>query len=235
MFAGTLSGFFGIGGGTILVPMLLFIGYEMKPSVGISVVQMVFSSVYGSFLNYKAKSLALRAVFPVAFGGFFGALFSGTLVSNVDAIYLEYAFIMFVAIALVRMAYKPKQYAQEAVAHPVILFMIGTVLGLFSISIGVGGSLLLVPILVGFFHWQLKKAISAGLFFVIFSSSSGFISLAKADQILYTEGLIIGAASLVGVYFGTKLKNKTPDGLQKKVLLLFYTMVLSYLVVRMVG
>jgi len=46
---GVLSGFFGIGGGTILVPLLLMLGYETKAAIGISVLQMVFSSIYGSY------------------------------------------------------------------------------------------------------------------------------------------------------------------------------------------
>lgn len=38
---GLLSGFFGIGGGTVLVPMLLALGYDTKVAIGMSVVQMV--------------------------------------------------------------------------------------------------------------------------------------------------------------------------------------------------
>ncbi len=44
---GTLSGFFGIGGGMILIPLLLLIGVDIKSAIGISIVQMVFSSFYG--------------------------------------------------------------------------------------------------------------------------------------------------------------------------------------------
>ncbi|HIP15105.1 MAG TPA: sulfite exporter TauE/SafE family protein, partial [Sulfurimonas autotrophica] len=33
---GLLSGLFGIGGGTILVPLLLMLGYETKIAIGIS-------------------------------------------------------------------------------------------------------------------------------------------------------------------------------------------------------
>lgn len=229
---GVLSGFFGIGGGTILVPILLFMGYDIKTAIGISVVQMVFSSLYGSFLNFKKGSLEFNTVLSIGFGGFVGALLSGWVVSTVSAEVLEYVFLGFVCIALARMAYSPAQYKQSREVHPVVLFFIGAVLGVFAISIGVGGSILLVPILVGFLHFELKKAISAGLFFVVFSSISGLISLSVVGHIEYLDGLIIGAASLIGVYLGVHFNHKTSSILQKRLLLGFYLSVLSYLLIR---
>jgi uncharacterized membrane protein YfcA len=229
---GALSGFFGIGGGTILVPVLLFMGYDIKIAVGISVLQMVFSSIYGSFLNYKKGTLEFDTVFTIGSGGFFGALLSGWVISVLSSQALEYIFVLFIMIALTRMAYKPVVYKQSKKAHPVILFMIGAVLGVFAISIGVGGSILLVPILVGFLHFELKKAISAGLFFVVFSSISGLISLSLAGQIVFFDGLVIGAASLLGVFMGVHVNVMTPTVLQKRLLLAFYILVLSYLLLR---
>ena len=229
---GSLSGFFGIGGGTILVPILLFLGYDIKGAIGISVVQMVFSSIYGSFLNFKKGSLQFDTVLAIGIGGFVGALLSGWVISTIDARTLEYTFLSFVVFALLRMAYTPAQYKKSRKVHPLILFLIGTVLGVFAISIGVGGSILLVPILVGFLHFELKKAISAGLFFVVFSSISGLLSLSFAGQIKYLDGLIIGSASLIGVFIGVHLNHITPSKLQKRLLLGFYILVLTYLLIR---
>lgn len=229
---GTLSGFFGIGGGTILVPMLLLMGYDIKVAIGISVVQMVFSSVYGSFLNFRKGSLQLDALVYIGIGGFVGALLSGWVVSVLSSQTLEYIFVFFVCIALARLAYKPAQYKEPRSSSPVLLLLVGTLIGAFSISIGVGGSILLVPILVGFLHFELKKAISAGLFFVIFSSISGLISLSVAGQVAYLDGIIIGGASLVGVYVGVHLNHVTQSVLQKRLLLIFYILVLTYLLTR---
>lgn len=46
VITGLISGFFGVGGGMILVPLLLVSGYVMKEAVAISIMQMVFSSIY---------------------------------------------------------------------------------------------------------------------------------------------------------------------------------------------
>jgi len=229
---GTLSGFFGIGGGTILVPMLLLMGYDIKVAIGISIVQMVFSSVYGSFLNFRKGSLQLDTLVSIGVGGFVGALLSGWVVSVLSSQTLEYIFLFFVCIALARLAYKPAQYKEARSSSPVLLFLVGALIGVFAISIGVGGSILLVPILVGFLHFELKKAISAGLFFVVFSSISGLISLSVAGQIAYLDGVLIGGASLVGVYVGVQLNHVTQSVLQKRLLLIFYILVLTYLLTR---
>jgi len=207
-------------------------GYDIKTAIGISVVQMVFSSLYGSFLNFKKGSLEFNTVFSIGVGGFVGALLSGWVISSVSAELLECVFLGFICIALARMAYTPANYKQSREVNPFILFLIGAVLGVFAISIGVGGSILLVPILVGFLHFELKKAISAGLFFVVFSSISGLISLSAVGHIEYLDGIIIGLASLVGVYFGVHLNHKTSSVIQKRFLLVFYLSVLSYLLIR---
>ncbi len=235
VFVGILSGFFGIGGGTILVPILLFLGYDMKTAIGISVIQMVFSSVYGSYLNFKKGTLDLTMVLIIGLGGFVGAFLSAMVVSKVDAFTLEMLFFTFVIFALARMYVKTEQYDTVIEPHPVLLFSIGSVIGLFSISIGVGGSILLVPILVGFLHVNLKNAISAGLFFVVFSSVSGVIGLSLARVLDYESGIIVGMASLLGVFIGIFLKHKVEDDLQKRLLLLFYIVVALYIFIRLVG
>ena len=230
---GVLSGFFGIGGGTILVPALLLIGFDMKTAIGISIVQMVFASVYGSYLNLKKGTLDVRMVLTIGIGGFIGALSSSLIVASVDARVLEALFLAFVLFALGRIYFKTPQPHGVAAAHPAVLFLIGIVIGAFSISIGVGGSILLVPILVGFLQVPLKNAISAGLFFVVFSSVSGLVSMTFGAQIDYQSGIIVGLASMVGVAGGIWLKHRSGDTLQKRLLMFFYLTVASYLSYRL--
>lgn len=236
MGVGALSGFFGIGGGTILVPALLFIGFGMKEAVGISVVQMVFSSIYGSYLNLKKGTLDVRMVLAIGVGGFVGALGSNVIVTALSARTLEWIFLGFVLFALGRLFMHTAEHAPEETrkVHPALLFAIGVLLGAFSISIGVGGSILLVPILAGFLHVPLKNAISAGLFFVVFSSISGLISLSAGGYVDYYHGIIIGIASMAGVFGGIWLKHVVPVKQHKMLMIAFYLVVISYFFYRLV-
>ncbi|MCJ7764744.1 MAG: sulfite exporter TauE/SafE family protein [Thiovulaceae bacterium] len=232
---GVLSGFFGIGGGTILVPSLLLMGYDMKVAIGVSVVQMVFSSIYGSFLNLRRGTLDIKMVLMIGFGGFAGALLSPYVIKTLSSTTLEGIFLLFVLFALARMFFNTTEHRDERSAHPIILFLVGAVLGAFAISIGVGGSLLLVPLLIGFLHVPLKKAVSAGLFFVVFSSLSGLVGLSIAGNIDYQSGVIIGLASLVGVAGGIGLKHHVSDRHHKTSLMVFYVGVSAYILYRLVG
>mgnify|MGYP000144225620 CR=1 FL=1 len=231
-FVGVLSGFFGIGGGTILVPLLLFLGIDTKEAIGIAVLQMVFSSIYGSYLNNKKGTLDVAMITAIGVGGFSGALFSGLITSSFDDKTLEIIFLTFIIFALVRMFFKTEENRQQKDVNRVVLFIIGLIIGTISMTIGVGGGILLMPILVGFLHVPLKKAISAGLFFVVFSSVAGLVSHAIVGNINYESGIIIGLASLFGVYIGIYLKDKVESILQRKLLIGFYLFVVLYLTYR---
>ena len=231
-FVGLLSGFFGIGGGTILIPMLLMLGYETKVAIGISVVVMVFSSIFGSYLNNKKGTLDVVMVSIIGVGGFIGALLSGYVAALLSDRTLEIMFFFFVSFALFRLFFKAHEHVEQKEVHYSLLLLIGAMLGTLSMTIGVGGSVLLIPILVTFFHVPFKKAISSGLFFVVFSSISGLISHTLEGHVDYKSGIIIGLASLFGVYLGIHLKDRVTHAVQKRLLVGFYLLIVLYLAKR---
>ncbi|RXJ97385.1 hypothetical protein CRV00_00680 [Malaciobacter molluscorum] len=227
VFTGFIAGFFGVGGGMLLVPLLIVLGYQMKEAIAISIMQMVFSSVFGSFLNIKKSIEVLRDGVFLGIGGIFGGSFSGIIISNFSNTSLQYFFIFIIILSILRIFFSPVEPIKEVKKqNKFLLILIGFVIGLFAMSIGIGGSVMLTPILVGFMHYSIKKATSLGLFFVIFSSISGFISLTLHGKMLLTQGLIVGICSLIGVYFGIKMKNMIQATSYKKYILLLNTSVL---------
>lgn len=229
---GFVSGFFGIGGGTLLIPVLLLIGFATKEAIGVSVVQMFFSSVFGSYVNNKKRTLDVAMITTIGIGGFSGALLSGYITAYFNDKVLETIFLCFAVIAFIRMFVKTKEHKDQRQVNKFVLFMVGFFVGTISITIGIGGSIILIPILVGFLHVPLKKAISSGLFFVVFSSTSGLISHSINGHIDYKNGVIIGLSSLIGVYFGIIFKDKIDIKLQKRLLASYYFCLVVYLFQR---
>ncbi|MBO7476084.1 MAG: sulfite exporter TauE/SafE family protein [Campylobacter sp.] len=221
ILVGFISGFFGIGGGLIVVPVMLAFGYDIKTAVGISIMQMLFSAIFGSYINYKSGKLRLDNGIFVGVGGLCGASLSGFIVKYTPEIVLEIGLLATIFIALFKL-FKTNVAAEPKSVSNSLLFVIGFCIGAVAISMGVGGAIFLTPILVGFLGVDIKKAVSMSLFFVIFSSFSGFLSMAYNGNIHYLEGALLGLGGLVGVYFGTKSSHKISKEEQKKWFLVLY-------------
>ncbi|CAA6801362.1 MAG: Arginine/ornithine antiporter ArcD [uncultured Sulfurovum sp.] len=234
VLVGILSGFFGIGGGMILIPILMFLGIDIKTAIGISIVQMVFSSLYGSYLNHKKGSLVIGEGIWVGVGGFVGG-FAGAYVSNmISATVLEYMFLSLLTFALFRLfSAKTNDDATVKSLNSMVLFLVGVLIGVFAIALGVGGSILLTPILAGFLHYPIKKAVSAGLFFVAFSSIAGLVSHYTAGTIDLEKGLYVAFASLLGVFIGIWLKDQVSSSRHKTYLLIMYVVAMILLMKKM--
>jgi uncharacterized membrane protein YfcA len=224
IFIGTMSGFFGIGGGMILVPILLVLGFDIKDAIGISIVQMVFSSIFGSYLNHKKGSLILGEGIFVGLGGFVGGYIGGTVTEYIPDVVLQFTFFGLLLFALFRLFFSKNHEddSQTKSLSKVLLFGIGFVIGIFAITLGIGGSIILTPLLVGLLHYPIKKAVSAGLFFVAFSSVAGMISRLSSGSIDFNNGLIVAVASLVGVTLGIWLKDHVTSKNHKMALLALY-------------
>jgi len=223
-FIGAMAGFFGIGGGMMLVPVLMAIGFDIKDAIGISIVQMVFASVFGSYLNWKKGSLIIGEGIFVGLGGFFGGYAGGAVTHLVSDIILQFLFLGILLFALLRLFFSKHHTddSQTKTLHKGLLFAIGAVIGVFSIALGIGGSIILTPILVGLLHYPIKKAVSAGLFFVVFSSIAGFSSRFMNGTIDFHNGLIVAVASLAGVALGIWAKDYVKDTHHKTALVVLY-------------
>lgn len=232
IFTGVVSGFFGVGGGAILVPILLFLGIDMKEAIGISIIQMVFSSYFGSYLNFKKGSLKISSTIFVGIGGLLGASFSGEVISRVSQESLTYAFLAVVLFSIYKFFHANIESDKKPINNKVLFLFIGFTIGLFATSIGIGGAMLLTPIMVGFLHFKIKEAVTAGLFFVVFSSTAGFVSLYNHDLLNLEIGTLVGISSLVGVYLGIELSHKTEPKRHKKLILILNFIILGLLLYK---
>ena len=233
LFAGILSGFFGVGGGTITVPMLVFAGLNIKAAIAISAFQMTFSSIFGSYINIKKSVFDAKTAAPFlaggAIGGVAGAHFAG-VASEKTLAFILLAFMVFTIIKLVT---SPAERAgSDEKNYPFVFFAVGAAIGALGSSVGIGGALLLAPVLVGFFGFSLKKAIGVTLFYVISTSIFASISFYLSGVLDISTGLWVAVPALFGVYLGIYMASKTEPKKHKGLLIALYVFIAISLILE---
>lgn len=71
---GFLSGMFGVGGGFLMTPLLIFSGIPAAVAVGTEAAQIVASSVSGAIAQYRRKNVDIKMGIVLLTGGIFGSM-----------------------------------------------------------------------------------------------------------------------------------------------------------------
>ena len=99
---GLLTGFFGVGGGFVIVPMLvLALGFSMPEAVGTSLRVIVINSLVALVMRAGAGGVEWTVVVPFAVSSLAGVLVGGRLAGRRDPASLQQAFaVLLVIVAL---------------------------------------------------------------------------------------------------------------------------------------
>lgn len=102
--AGVLSGLFGIGGGVVIVPALLYVARMSQiTATGTSLGALLLPvGALGAWEYYRTGDLDVRAALMIAIGLFFGAFFGAKLAHLLTAVQLKRAFAVFLVLVAVR-------------------------------------------------------------------------------------------------------------------------------------
>ena len=102
--AGVLSGLFGIGGGVISVPALLYVArMSQLTATGTSLGALLLPvGALGAWEYYRTGNLDVRAALVIAVGLFFGAFFGAKLAHVLTAVQLRRGFAVFLVLVAMR-------------------------------------------------------------------------------------------------------------------------------------
>ena len=89
--------------------------------------------------------------------------------------------------------------------------LIGFSVGAFSGAFGVGGGIILVPVLVLLLHMQQKNAQATSLVTVTFAAIAGLSTYALADFVAWIPAAFVLIGGLTGSLLGSSVVKRTPD------------------------
>ncbi len=200
----TIFAIAGLGSAVALVPTLNMVGlsFDMARVSGLFVNSV--STITTSVLNLKKQLFDFSFVAPLVVSSvlfaFIGAQIS--LIINADIVKIIFAFTL-LAIASMILFFKKPQNSKKS-SSKISLFFVGSIGGIFSGFLGIGGGSIISPILLLLGH-DMKK-IAIGISFVIpFSSIVAFGSYASVLELDYVLLVVVGAGAFIGGVIGNYL------------------------------
>ena len=156
-----------------------------------------------AFYQYYKGGYFNRSLFLFFALGSVPAAFIGGLWSLDPWLYKKIlGFILFFAIARMLFKKESTQQKNKQVAAPIGL-IIGVVIGLFSGLIGIGGGIILTPVIL-LFHWgTMKEAAAVSALFIWVNSASGLFGQLSSGVNLTTNAFVLVGLALVGGIFGS--------------------------------
>ena len=240
VFVGFFSGLLGIGGGSMIVPVLglTFVAFGFAPdqvlhmSLGTSLAAMIIATASGTREHHRHGAVRWDLVKGLAPGIAIAGLAAGLIARAVPVAFLKVFFLCFMGYVAYQIIFGLKPKPGHKLPGPVGTALVGTAIGGLSALAGVGGAMISVPFMmycnVSFHH---AIATSAAISLVVaLAGTVGFIAagLGEAGLPPWSIGYVYVPAflgiSLTSVFFaplGAKVAHRMPVGPLKKVFAMF--------------
>lgn len=217
LISGVLAGFLGIGGGTVLVPLLVALGYTPVQSVATSSLAILVTSISGSIQNWRMGFFDQKRVLYLGFPALVTAQLGVYLAKQFApyALLAAFGILLLLNIYLVELR---KRLTKDNISNELVQFnpMIsrlgtGSAAGVLAGLFGVGGGVIMVPLQILLLGESIKVAIQTSLGVIVITAISASVGHAIAGNVLFTQGLILGIGGLLGAQISTRILPKLPD------------------------
>lgn len=196
---GVSSGLFGIGGGIIILPALVYLlGFRTRIAVGTSLLAVILPAITGVVSYALEGNVNLLMAVLLAAGSTVGAPIGSWLLTVLPQRAVKWGFIAFMIVMIISLFLVVP--SRGSVVHIDLMVGIGIVaLGLFtgvmSGLLGIGGGVIVVPLLVVLFGESDLVAKGTSLLMVIATGLSGTVSNLLRKNVDAPAALVIGGTA----------------------------------------
>jgi uncharacterized membrane protein YfcA len=215
MMAGLISGSFGVGGGIIIVPgLVVFLQFTQRLSHGTSLLAIlpIAAAALVGFIFHDSIDVVYGLF--LGLGSIFGALLGTKLLGSISNIWLARIFSAALFVAAARLFIEIPVESQELSLSPVtamVLVVIGVFIGVMAGLLGIGGGLVLIPILMIFFGTAAPVAKGTSLLVTLIAGTTGTWRNYRNANIDIPVALKIGLAGVPTALIGSQLAMVMSD------------------------
>ncbi len=241
VIGGTLAGLLGIGGGTVIIPLLLyFTGMDIKAATAVSMMHITFASISGTIFNYFQKTIIFKYSIYFGLSSMVFSFLGSYITKYVPDLALKSIYVFALTISLVLLIIRfrfGKDKVGELSPGKKDLYKIipvGVVAGFMAGLLGIGGGFLFVPALMFFFGMPINIATGTSLGAIIFTSIPGLAGKFLSVDFNVLFGLVVGTGGIAGVRLGTYLKRKISLRVSRNLFILFFIIVFIRVVIDLI-
>ena len=206
--SGILAGVFGVGGGIVMTPGLqVFLGVPAIVALATPLPAIFPTALAGALAYRRRGEVDTRAAVLLIVPGLFGAAIGAWLTDLVDTtllLLLTAVLLGSQAIAIVHGGRRTARGGSDEMATP-ILASIGAAAGFVSGLLGIGGGIVIVPLLAGWLGMPLKRALGTSLLAISVLVIPGAIVHAALGHIDLGICLALAAGAVPGARIGAAL------------------------------
>jgi uncharacterized protein len=218
LIAGVMSGLFGIGGGVIIVPFLVtFGGMSIKSANGTSLVALLLPVGMMAVMAYRKDNLVdIRVGLLIALGLATGVAAGSALALNLPVTILQMLYGIFLLYVSYRFLVIPWGNRKSRCEGQLVIsekkgkfwlyMLLGLAGGVMSGLFGIGGGMIIVPLLCTLFNFEQRKAAGTSLAALLLPVGlPGVIIYNQAGELSFIKAAPIAIGLLLGAFAGAKL------------------------------
>ncbi len=217
LLSGLLAGLLGIGGGTVLVPLLVSFNYTPLQSVATSSLAIFITSLSGSVQNWRMGYLDFQRIFALGLPALMTAQI-GVYLSNLLPAHLHLtAFGVFLIVNIFLgnlssyLATREDTLESQAIQPMIASIATGGAAGLLAGLFGIGGGVIMVPLQMLLLKEKIKVVIQTSLGVIVITAIAACLGHAFQGNVLFLVGLVLGIGGLIGAQISTRYLPKLPD------------------------
>ena len=249
---GFASGLLGVGGCFIMVPVqywvLQAIGVDptlaIRIAFGTNLLVVLPTALSGALTHNKKGAVLWKAAVAFGIAGAIGAFFGAFITSHLPGKILTTAFGVVVILGGIRMlTAKPPKITDEPSNNIVAFILWGIPLGILSGIIGIGGGVIMIPIMVYALKFKMHQAVGTSTALIIFTAIGGSLSYMinglgvpglppySTGYVNWLQWILLVGCSIPMAVVGAKVAHLLPA----KQLKYIFIAVMFYMGLKMIG
>jgi len=240
VLAGILAGMFGIGGGVVIVPALILISsFTIVEANGTSLAALLLPvGILAVISYYRAGLINIKISSFVAAGLILGVILGSYIALSIPTSTLKFfygLFLLYVSWNFMKPQELWRKYIKKQANIPIeeeeksdkdysfyFFVIVGLFAGILSGMFGIGGGLVIVPVLMAFLKFDTKKAVGTSLGALLLPVTfPGVLMYFNAGQLNISYAATVAAGLVLGAFIGAKITISLPSLTVKRIYAIF--------------